>query len=70
MLVYMYDNEPIYVDFWFIQKFIRGKSVEKFKIWDDPIQIANNKSRIRIIDTTQLRFHISKLLSSFKVKVW
>ena len=51
--------------FWIVQKFTRGISVETVKIPDDPIQIAINKSRI--IDTAQIRFHMSKLSSSSKI---
>ena len=58
------DDAEMNVEFWFIQKFTRGESVETVEIRDDPIQIANNKSRI--IDTAQLRFHTSKLSSSYK----
>ena len=36
-----------------------GINIETVKIWDDPTQFANSKPRI--IDTTQLRFHASKL---------
>ena len=52
------------VGFCIIQKFTRGISVETVKIRDDLIQIANNNSRI--IDTGQLRFHASKLSSSYR----
>ena len=52
------------IGFWFIQKFTRGKSVETVKIRDNPIQIANNKSRI--IGKPEFRFHTSKLLSSYR----
>ena len=51
----------------FRQKFSIGISVETVKIWDDPIQIANNKSRL--IDIAQLMFHKSKLLTSSKVYI-
>ena len=51
--------------FWIIHKFTRGKRVKIVKIRVDPIKIANNKSRI--IDTAQLRFNISKLLSSYRI---
>ena len=43
------DNATMGVGFWTIQKFTRGISVETVRIWDDPIQIANNK--YRMIDT-------------------
>ena len=59
------DDTAKGVGFCFIQKPTRGKSVKTVKIRDDPIQIANNNSRI--IDTAELRFHTSKLSSSCKV---
>ena len=45
----MRDNKPMDVEFWFIHKFTRGKSVETVKIRDNPIQIVSDKSEI--IDT-------------------
>ena len=60
-------DRTISVGFWIIQKFTRDINVETVKIWDNPIQIADNNSRI--IDTAQLRFHTSTLLSSTKVYV-
>ena len=60
------DNDAMGVGFCSIQKPTRGKSVEIVKIWDDPIQIANNNSRI--IDTAQLRLHMSQLSPCNKVR--
>ena len=61
------DHTAMGVGFWIIRKFTRGKSEETVKIRDDPIQIANNKSRI--IDTDQLRFYTSKLSSSYRIRI-
>ena len=36
-------------------------------MWDDPIQIANNNSKI--IHMAQLRFHTSKLSSIYKTSI-
>ena len=55
------------VGFWILQKLTRGINVEIVKIQDDPIQKANNKSRI--IDTASLLTWMSKLLSSSKVHI-
>ena len=65
----MGDNEPLWMLSFesFKNSLDRGKSVETVKIQGDPIQIADNKSEI--IDTAQLRFHTSKLLSSCKVQI-
>ena len=41
--------------------------LETVEIRDDPLQIANNKSRI--INTAQLRFHTSKLSTSSTVSI-
>ena len=64
------DNATMSDGFWFIQKFTRGKSVDIVKIRDDPIQIANNKSRIidmayRLMQTSKLSSYNGICISGF-----
>ena len=56
------DDAAMGVGFWYIQKFTRGINIETVKICDDPIQIANNDSRIIAIqlnkDSTCLNYYL------------